>query len=148
MHFIFIRRFFKVDNFEVDNGGVLTVNSTADVIIYGDFTNNNNSDDVTINTTSFTVEGDLNNGTGAVLTGTGSITVEGVTDMRHDISAGLGIRWKHFFLDFAYVHTLRDFVYNPYSHSTTVQEVRGMSQTGQAMLTVGASIFRSPKTEQ
>ncbi len=71
--------------------------------------------------------------------------VEGVTDMRHDISAGFGIRWKHFFLDFAYVHTLSDFEYRPYNHSRLVQQVTGMSQTGHAMLTVGASIFRSPR---
>ncbi|MDC0230712.1 aromatic hydrocarbon degradation protein [Aureispira] len=69
--------------------------------------------------------------------------VEGVTDFRHDISAGIGIRWKHFFLDFAYVHTLKDFEFSPYASASTIQSVTGFSQTGHAMLTIGASIFRN-----
>jgi len=72
--------------------------------------------------------------------------IEGVTDMRHDISLGLGIRWKHFFLDFAYAHTITDFAYTPYSSSTTIQQITGTSQTGTAMLTLGASIFRTPQS--
>ena len=70
--------------------------------------------------------------------------VSGVTDFRHDISAGFGFRWKHFFLDFAYRHTLMDFAYTPYRHASLVQNVTGLSQTGHAMITVGASIFRDP----
>lgn len=66
----------------------------------------------------------------------------GATDFRHDISGGIGLRWKHFYLDFGYRHTLRDFEYTPYSSSTTVQRIAGASQTGHAMLTVGALIFR------
>jgi hypothetical protein len=72
--------------------------------------------------------------------------IEGVTDMRHDISVGAGVRWKHFFLDFAYNHTIRDFAYTPYSSSNTIQQITGISQTGTAMLTIGASIFRTPQT--
>ncbi|MBL4650156.1 MAG: aromatic hydrocarbon degradation protein, partial [Aureispira sp.] len=69
-------------------------------------------------------------------------SIAGVTDMRHDISAGFGLRWKHFYLDFGYSHTLKDFEYSPYTSSTTFQRVTGTSQTGQAMLSVGALIFR------
>ena len=68
--------------------------------------------------------------------------VEGVSDFRHDISAGLGIRWKHFFLDFAYTHTLKEFEFSPYFSSFAIQRVTGRSNTGHAMLTIGASIFR------
>ena len=68
-------------------------------------------------------------------------SVEAVTDFRHDISAGLGIRWKHFFLDFAYAHTLKDFEFSPYTSASTIQRVTGLSHTGHAMLTIGASIF-------
>lgn len=73
--------------------------------------------------------------------------VDGINRFRHDISGGVGVRWKHFFIDFAYTHTLTDFAYYPYSHPTLVQEITGTSQTGQAMLTLGVSIFRSPKLE-
>jgi len=69
-------------------------------------------------------------------------SIAGVTDMRHDISAGLGLRWKHFYLDFGYSHALKDFEYSPYTSSTTYQQVVGTSQTGHAMLSVGALIFR------
>lgn len=72
-------------------------------------------------------------------------SIEGVTDLRHDISAGFGFRWKHFFLDFAYNHTLRDFEYSPYTHSRIIQRVTGTSQTGHAMLTLGAVIFKTPQ---
>ncbi|WMX14770.1 aromatic hydrocarbon degradation protein [Aureispira sp. CCB-E] len=70
------------------------------------------------------------------------IGIDGVTDLRHDISAGFGLRWKHFYLDFAYSHTLKDFEYSPYTSSTTIQRITGASQTGHAMLTIGALIFR------
>jgi len=69
-------------------------------------------------------------------------SVPGVTDFRHDISGGIGVRWKHFFLDFAYVHTLRDFQYIPYTSTTQPQVITSRQQTGQAMLTVGALVFR------
>ncbi|CAA6801924.1 MAG: Outer membrane protein transport protein (OMPP1/FadL/TodX) [uncultured Aureispira sp.] len=69
-------------------------------------------------------------------------SIAGVTDMRHDISAGLGLRWKHFYLDFGYSHTLKDFEYSPYTSSSTIQRVTGASQTGHAMLSIGALIFR------
>jgi len=73
-------------------------------------------------------------------------SIAGVTDLRHDISAGFGLRWKHFYLDFGYSHTLKDFEYSPYTSSTTFQRITGASQTGHAMLTVGASIFRDKES--
>jgi hypothetical protein len=69
-------------------------------------------------------------------------SIVGVTDLRHDISAGFGLRWRHFYLDFGYSHTLKDFEYSPYSSSTTFQRVTGATQTGHAMLSIGALIFR------
>lgn len=69
-------------------------------------------------------------------------SIAGVTDMRHDISAGLGLRWKHFYLDFGYSHTLKDFEYKPYASATTFQSVTGTTQIGHAMLSIGALIFR------
>ncbi len=68
--------------------------------------------------------------------------VTAVSDFRHDISVGAGIRWKHFFIDFCYVHTISDFLHVPYSSSTLVQQVTGQSQTGHAMLTFAALIFK------
>jgi hypothetical protein len=70
------------------------------------------------------------------------VAVTGVSDLRHSISGGVGVRWKHFFIDFAYMHVLRDFEFSPYSSSTTIQRIIGNSQTSHAMLTLGASIFR------
>jgi hypothetical protein len=69
-------------------------------------------------------------------------SVTGITDFRHDISVGAGIRWKHFFIDFSYVHTISDFAHIPYSSTTLVQQVTGQSQTGHAMLTFAASVFK------
>lgn len=69
--------------------------------------------------------------------------VEGVSDLRHDISLGAGVRWKHFLIDIAYVHTIGQFAYNPYISSTNVQSITGTDQTGFVMLTIGTSIFRS-----
>jgi len=69
---------FEVDNLEFDNGSVVLFNSTANVIVHGDLTNNNNSNSVTVNTTNFTVEGNLENGNGSVIGGSGSIDVDGI----------------------------------------------------------------------
>jgi len=68
-------------------------------------------------------------------------SVAGVSDIRHDISAGVGARWKHFFLDLSYRHTLRQFEYIPYA-SNRIQRVVGERSTGIVMVTVGFSIFR------
>lgn len=69
-------------------------------------------------------------------------SVVGVSDLRHDISAGFGLRWKHFFLDLAYVHTLRQFEYIPYNSDSQPQRVTSTRQTSQVMLTMGFSIFQ------
>lgn len=71
-----------------------------------------------------------------------TIAVDGVTDMRHDISGGVGLRWKHFYLDAAYNHTISDFEYAPYAASTNLQRVTGQSNASRVMLTFGAIIFR------
>ena len=71
------------------------------------------------------------------------ISLPGLNDTRHDISAGLGIRWKHFFLDLGYVHSILQFEYVPFVSPTLVQQTTGTSQNGHIMLTVGASMFRS-----
>lgn len=74
-------------------------------------------------------------------------SVPNVSDIRHDISAGVGARWKHFFLDIAYRHTLRQFEYIPYA-SSQPQRVVGTRSTGQIMVTVGFSIFRDYEEER
>ena len=68
---------FEVDNLEFDNGSSVTFNSTANVVVHGNFTNNNNSNNVTVNTDAFNVKGNLSNGNGGSITGTGSIDVDG-----------------------------------------------------------------------
>lgn len=67
----------SVDNLSFNNGAEVTFASTSSIIVAGDFTNDNNSDEVVVNTTSFTVAGNLSNGEGAVISGTGSIDVDG-----------------------------------------------------------------------
>jgi hypothetical protein len=57
-------------------GGGFTVNSGGDVNVSGNFTNNNNSDGVTING-SLDVAGNLTNGNNSDIVGTGGITVGG-----------------------------------------------------------------------
>lgn len=71
-----------------------------------------------------------------------NLSVDGVTDFRHDISGGVGFRWKHFYLDAAYNHTITDFEYAPYSTSTNLQRVTGQNSAGMVMLTLGAVMFR------
>lgn len=71
------------------------------------------------------------------------ISIPGVSDVRHDISAGFGVRWKHFFLDLGYVHSIRDFDYVPYVSPTLVQQSTAEAQRGHFMVTFGASMFRS-----
>ncbi len=70
------------------------------------------------------------------------VAVDGVSDFRHDISAGVGLRWKHFYLDAAYQHTLREFEYSPYATSINAQRVTGNMVNSQVMLTLGVVMFR------
>lgn len=68
--------------------------------------------------------------------------VEGVSDFRHDISGGLGVRWKHFYVDVAYQHTLRQFAFSPYPTDINLQRVTGDITNSQVMLTLGIVLFR------
>lgn len=68
---------FEVNNLTIDNGAEVNFESTAAVTVNGDFTNTNNSNEVTVNTDNFDVTGDLDNGNGATMVGTGSIDVTG-----------------------------------------------------------------------
>lgn len=63
--------------------------------------------------------------------------VAGVSDLRHDISMGVGIRQKHFFIDLTYCHTLRDFEYIPYFSPTIVQQSIVKFSGGNILLTAG-----------
>lgn len=63
--------------------------------------------------------------------------VEGISDLRHDISAGFGIRMEHFFIDLGYVHNLKQFEYIPYSSSTNLQQVKGIATVGSLLFTAG-----------
>lgn len=67
----------QVHDLEFDNGSVIIFNSGSTIVITGDLTNNNNSDEVTVNSLDFTVLGDLNNGVGSEILGSGTIDVEG-----------------------------------------------------------------------
>lgn len=69
-------------------------------------------------------------------------SVEGITDLRHDLCAGLGVRWQYFFLDLAFQQTFKDFDYRPYNTvSSVAQRVIGTDQTTLLLLTIGASIY-------
>ena len=70
----------QVDNIVFSNGSAILFSSTATVVVNGDFTNNNNSSNVTINTKSFNVSGDLTNGNGGIISSTGKIVVEGTVN--------------------------------------------------------------------
>lgn len=70
------------------------------------------------------------------------VAVAGVSDFRHDISAGLGLRWKHFYLDVAYQHTLREFEYTPYATNINAQRIIGNITNSQIMFTLGILMFR------
>ncbi len=70
------------------------------------------------------------------------VSVEGVSDFRHDISAGIGVRWKHFYIDAAYQHTLREFAFSPYATAINLQRTTGSSTGRQGMLTLGVLLFR------
>lgn len=70
------------------------------------------------------------------------VSIDGVSDFRHDISLGAGVRWKHFYLDASYQHTLREFEYSPYATDINLQRVTGSITNSQVMLTLGIVIFR------
>ncbi|MGH1334895.1 MAG: OmpP1/FadL family transporter [Aureispira sp.] len=70
------------------------------------------------------------------------VSVEGVSDFRHDISAGIGVRWKHFYIDAAYQHTLREFAFSPYATAINLQRTTGNITNSQVMLTLGVLLFR------
>ncbi len=70
------------------------------------------------------------------------VAVDGISDFRHDISAGFGFRWKHFYVDAAYQHTLREFEFSPYATSVNFQRVENNVTNSQVMLTVGLVLFR------
>lgn len=70
-------------------GGTLTVSSGGAMSVSGDFTNNNNSDGVTIDG-SLSVTGDLNNGNGSDIVGSGGITVGGTVDNSGTIGGSTG----------------------------------------------------------
>lgn len=70
------------------------------------------------------------------------VAVEGVSDFRHDLSAGVGVRWKHFYIDAAYQHTLREFEFSPYASDVNLQRVTGNITNSQVMLTLGIVMFR------
>jgi len=61
---------------DIRNGAMFMVNNGGVVTVGNDFSNFNNSDDVTING-SLAVSGDLSNGNGGDIGGSGSITVDG-----------------------------------------------------------------------
>jgi hypothetical protein len=66
-------------------------------------------------------------------------SVQGVSDLRHDISFGLGIRQEFFFFDISYVNTLMDFEYAPYyatSENNNPRTINDMN-SGLFLLTFG-----------
>jgi len=67
----------EVDNLTFNNGTVLTVDVASSVDVSGNFTNNNNSNTISIDSPNFQVDGDMSNGNGGTITGDGLIHVDG-----------------------------------------------------------------------
>lgn len=67
------------------------------------------------------------------------VQLSDISDLRHQLSGGLGIRGKNVFFDLAYQLTLRQFEYLPYAPLTTanLQRVTGNSSNGIFMATLG-----------
>lgn len=65
-----------VNNLTFNNGSVINIASASNVRVYGNLTNSNNSDDVTIDGT-IQVDGNFTNNVNSVITGNGEITVSG-----------------------------------------------------------------------
>ncbi len=66
----------QVFNLTFYNGSIVNIESTGTVDIENDFTNRNNSDDVIIDGL-FNISGDLDNGNGGLIVGTGEICTSG-----------------------------------------------------------------------
>lgn len=65
--------------------------------------------------------------------------IAGISDLRHDISFGAGIRKEHFFFDVTYMHTLQEFEYSPYyaTSSTNNPRTENELQGGLVLITFG-----------
>ncbi len=68
---------FNIGDLRVENGADVTFGATANVTINGDFNNDNNSNEVVVNTSNFDVLGALVNGNGSSITGIGCLAVTG-----------------------------------------------------------------------
>ncbi|MBI4649338.1 MAG: T9SS type A sorting domain-containing protein [Bacteroidia bacterium] len=66
----------EVNDIQFDNGSTIDIEAGTDIKVQGNFTNNNHSDQVTINGT-MTVEGGFYNGEGGVIVGSGTICIKG-----------------------------------------------------------------------
>ncbi len=65
--------------------------------------------------------------------------IKGVNDLRHDISAGLGIRTDDYFVDLAYAYTINQFEYSPYYATSEINNPRTINdlKSGLLLLTFG-----------
>lgn len=79
-----------INNLTLNNGANMDFGAGSSVTINGDFTNDNNSNSVVINSDPFDVAGDLSNGTGASLGGGAVITVGGTIDNDGDLFGCVG----------------------------------------------------------
>jgi len=66
-----------INDLSINNGAAVVFASTFNITINGNFVNDNNSNNVNVNTTNFTVGGDLTNGNRVVIEGSGSIYADG-----------------------------------------------------------------------
>ncbi len=69
--------------------------------------------------------------------------IAGVSDLRHQLSGGIGFRGETVFFDIAYVHTLRQYEYLPYAPLTAAntQQVIANDRMGWIMVTLGVQVF-------
>ena len=67
------------------------------------------------------------------------VKIDGISDLQHTISVGLGIRKESFFLDLAYSMMLAQYQYLPYAAETgsPMQEVTVKQRRGMIMATLG-----------
>lgn len=65
--------------------------------------------------------------------------VDGVSDLRHDISVGIGIRGAVAFFDISYIHTVYGYSYMPYAPTSTIntQQILANGQRGLLSATLG-----------
>ena len=66
----------------------------------------------------------------------------GLTDVRHDISFGIGLRWKHYAADLAVVHSIDDFENIPFYVDPPIQTLNNRNGT-QFMISISAYMFRA-----